>query len=185
MTDINRSLPNAPSSSTNSGPTHNTTASKRLTPQSIPKTIIFVDGRIKVAAIANCLKEWLIQKGYSCPLAHKTIEVYTSQVPKFDQDRIYTEFKKEQSVIHILVAMTALGMGMDIPDVEFVLQWGFPLTKDISDLWQRFGRAARAQGKKGIAVLLVPYWAFDNLGYYQDVSITQMASHVVPVQHAR
>src|SRR5438045_2723028 len=57
---------------------------------------------------------------------------------------------------------------MDIQDMHIVVQWNFPVTNDIGDLWQRFGHAARGQDKKGIAIFFVPHWAFDRLGYYNE-----------------
>ena len=42
---------------------------------------------------------------------------------------------------------------MDLPDIEIVVQW--KATCDLLSLWQRFGRAARGQGKTGTAILLV------------------------------
>jgi hypothetical protein len=42
-----------------------TGSQNRPTPQQIPKTIVFVDGRKKVAVVAKSLKECLIKKGYT------------------------------------------------------------------------------------------------------------------------
>jgi len=151
----------APVSASASGDSQNA----KSTPRQISKTIVFVDGRRKVAAVANYLKNCLLEKDYTAQLAHQTIGVYTSNVPKYDQDKLYSMFRSEQSSIRIVVATTALGMGMDIPDVDMVVQWNIPLTNDIGDLWQRFGRAARGQGRRGIAVFFAPYWTFNHLGY--------------------
>src|SRR5436190_14278729 len=137
-------------------------------PQLIPKSIVFLDGRKRIADAAKYLKECLVQKGYSPKLAHQTIGVYTAHVPKSDQDRLYSTFCSEQSSIQIMIATTALGMGMDIHDVHIVVQWNFPVTNDIGNLWQRFGCAARGQDKKGIVIFFVPHWAFDRLGYYNE-----------------
>lgn len=41
--------------------------------------------------------------------------------------------------------------GMDLPDVELVVQWR--ATCDMCDLWQRFGRVARATGREGTGLL--------------------------------
>ncbi|KAF8242678.1 hypothetical protein K440DRAFT_523521, partial [Wilcoxina mikolae CBS 423.85] len=43
----------------------------------------------------------------------------------------------------ILVCTSAAGMGVDIPDVDRIAQWRFPLLGGFDDLWQRFGHAAR------------------------------------------
>ncbi|KAJ3560032.1 hypothetical protein NP233_g11097 [Leucocoprinus birnbaumii] len=52
-----------------------------------------------------------------------------------------------------LCVTDAFGMGMDIPDVDVVVQWMPPL--DMSTLWQRFGRGARGEGLNATAILLV------------------------------
>ena len=56
-------------------------------------------------------------------------------------------------------------MGMDIPDVNRVVQWNFLITDNVGDLWQRFGYTARGHNKTGVAIFFVPYWAFNQLGY--------------------
>ena len=43
--------------------------------------------------------------------------------------------------------------GMDIGDIAIVIQW--KAMCDLSTLWQRFGRVARASGRTGTAILLV------------------------------
>ncbi|KIY69959.1 P-loop containing nucleoside triphosphate hydrolase protein, partial [Cylindrobasidium torrendii FP15055 ss-10] len=52
-----------------------------------------------------------------------------------------------------LIVTDAFGMGMDLPDIEFIVQWSIP--SDIDTLWQRFGRAARDFALSAIALLLV------------------------------
>ncbi|KAH6891607.1 P-loop containing nucleoside triphosphate hydrolase protein [Coprinopsis sp. MPI-PUGE-AT-0042] len=57
------------------------------------------------------------------------------------------------SAIWGLFCTDAFGMGMDIPDVDIVIQW--KATCDMCMLWQRFGRVARGWGCTGVAILLV------------------------------
>ncbi|KAF8193662.1 P-loop containing nucleoside triphosphate hydrolase protein [Pholiota molesta] len=52
-----------------------------------------------------------------------------------------------------LCCTDAFGMGMDLPNIEIVVQW--KATSDMCTLWQRFGRAARGEGKQATAILLV------------------------------
>jgi len=59
--------------------------------------------------------------------------------------------------IKILCATEAAGMGMDIPDIERVVQ--FMLPSSLSILIQRFGRAGRS-GQPALAILLVEATAF-------------------------
>lgn len=60
-------------------------------------------------------------------------------------------------------------MGMDIPDVERVVQFGLPPSPSLADIWQRFSRAMRKKQGQGIAYLFAPYWAFDQLGSLEAV----------------
>jgi superfamily II DNA helicase RecQ len=150
-----------------------TNSQNRPTPQRIPKTIVFVDGRKKVTSVASYLKKIIVEKGYPVQLTHQTIGIYTSNVPKYDQDKLYDIFREKGSSIRIGVATTALGMGMNIPDISIVVQWDIPVTNNLGDLWQRFGRAARGPGEKGIAILFAPYWAFDSLGYSEEKQTAQ------------
>ncbi|KAG2061414.1 P-loop containing nucleoside triphosphate hydrolase protein [Suillus hirtellus] len=47
--------------------------------------------------------------------------------------------------------MDSFGMGMDVPDIQLVLQWR--ATCKLSVLWQRFGRAVRDRNLQGTAIL--------------------------------
>ncbi|KAL9938451.1 hypothetical protein V8E36_003074 [Tilletia maclaganii] len=58
--------------------------------------------------------------------------------------------------IRIVVATEALGMGIDLPDVDMVIQWQMP--KDFTELVQHFGRAARGSGTTAKALLLCDSW---------------------------
>lgn len=66
--------------------------------------------------------------------------------------------------------------GCNIPDIDIVVQW--KLTTSVSAFVQRAGRAARAAGRTGLAVLLVEKSAydtdllahFDSLGLNSDVA---------------
>ena len=135
-----------------------------LTPQSIPKTILFVDGRTKVASVAQALIDKLVLVGYSSPLAFRTVETFHSFTSDHEKDRIFNEFRKSHSHIRILVATTAVGLGMNLPDVERVVVYGLLITMDLSDLMQRIGRAARAHGRVGDALIFLPYWLFSDYG---------------------
>ena len=146
-----------------SGTTQPTTVTD-LTPQSIPKTILFVDGKTEVAGAAQALIDKLVSVGYSGSLASRVIETFHSFTSDYDKDRIFDEFRKSDSHIRILVATTAVGLGMNLPDVECVVVYGLLITMDLSDLMQRIGRAARALGLVGDALIFLPYWLFSDYG---------------------
>ena len=80
------------------------------------------------------------------------------------------EFKKigEQSEIWIVVAIESLDLGVDLPDVLRIMQYSFPINKDLAVLWQRFGCAARDVKLSGEAVFLVEPWAFGSRDSVDD-----------------
>ncbi|KAK2464056.1 hypothetical protein APHAL10511_003926 [Amanita phalloides] len=50
-----------------------------------------------------------------------------------------------------LLATDSFGMGMDLPDIRIIVQWG--ATCSISTLWQRFGQCVRDPNLQGTAIL--------------------------------
>lgn len=144
--------------------TTQSTTGKELTPQNIPKTILFVDGRTKVTNVVQAMIDQLVLMGYSVPLASNTVEGFHSFTPAHDKDRILDEFRKPDSEVRILVATTAVGLGMNLPDVERVVVYGLLITMELSDLMQRIGRAARAASRTGDAIIFLPYWLFWDYG---------------------
>ncbi|KZZ93583.1 ATP-dependent DNA helicase [Ascosphaera apis ARSEF 7405] len=126
--------------------------------QGIPKTIIFADSYRVVNAVADYMINSLARQS----IAPGAVSIFTSRTSQYDKDLTYDEFCSNNSSIRIMVATTALGMGMDIPDVEVIIQWGLPTSKSIADLWQRFGRSARSPGKTGKAIAFLPHHVFDK-----------------------
>jgi superfamily II DNA/RNA helicase len=151
-------------SDTDPSDTAESTTEKELTPQNIPKTILFIDGKTKVASVAQALIDELVLIGYSVSQASSMVEEFHSFTPSHNKDRVLDEFRKADSDIRILVATTAVGLGMNLPDIERVVVYGLLITMDLSDLMQRIGRAARAAGRTGDAIIFLPYWLFSDYG---------------------
>ncbi|KAE9388702.1 P-loop containing nucleoside triphosphate hydrolase protein, partial [Gymnopus androsaceus JB14] len=59
-----------------------------------------------------------------------------------------------------LFVTDAFGMGLNLPDIELVIQ--YHATCDFSMLWQRFGRAGRALSITATAIFLVKSGFFDT-----------------------
>ena len=78
--------------------------------------------------------------------------VYHAEVPDKYQTYYLEEFKKPDSSIRILVCIVAFGMGVSIPDVDFVIYWGVP--RSTPCYWQEAGRCAR-DGHPGTAIFYV------------------------------
>ena len=66
------------------------------------------------------------------------------------EDRIFAEFPKLDSKIRVLITTVAFGMGVNIPDISYVLHWGVPST--VVAYWQEVGRCAR-DGRPGRAIM--------------------------------
>ncbi|KAF7293390.1 ATP-dependent DNA helicase RecQ [Mycena indigotica] len=61
-----------------------------------------------------------------------------------------------------LAVTDAFGMGLDLPDVEIVVQYRLTRGGDACTLWQRIGRAARDPAIEGTAVVLVDESTYDH-----------------------
>lgn len=99
------------------------------------RILVFALYKKEAARLEGTLNRW----GYSCGSIHgdKTQEA---------RERALAEFKN--GTCPILVGTDVAARGLDIPDVEVVLNYTFPLT--IEDYVHRIGRTGRA-GKNGIS----------------------------------
>ncbi len=61
-----------------------------------------------------------------------------------------------------MVATISLRMGINISDIERILNQSFPIGYDISDIQQRLGRGGRGPGRISQGYLLLLYWIFDS-----------------------
>jgi superfamily II DNA helicase RecQ len=133
----------------------------------IPKTIIYVDSIQQILIAVRTLTVWLIREGCSTSTATDAVQAYHSELAESDKRRISTEFAKpdtesalDSSKHRIIVATDAMGLGVNNPDVKYVIQWGVP--PSMGALSQRAGRAARGKGYYGKFVWFVPPWCFGD-----------------------
>jgi superfamily II DNA helicase RecQ len=122
-------------------------------PESIPKTLIFVDDRAECCALAtdliNLFPKWTRTTEF--PWATQIIREYHSilSAPTL-QDNLSA---LRSGDCRIMVCTDAVGLGLDVPDIERVIQWKVPEWMTVSSWWQRAGRAARGASTNGLAVL--------------------------------
>lgn len=64
-----------------------------------------------------------------------------------ERTRVFKQFKTNQS--RLLIATDVASRGLDVPDVDMVINFTFPLT--VEDYCHRIGRTGRA-GKKGESI---------------------------------
>jgi ATP-dependent DNA helicase RecQ len=78
------------------------------------------------------LAEELVRKGYKA-------RAYHAGLPKPVRERVQDEFIRDN--VHIICATVAFGMGIDKPDIRYVIHYDMP--KSIESYYQETGRAGR------------------------------------------
>ncbi|KAI0056258.1 P-loop containing nucleoside triphosphate hydrolase protein, partial [Artomyces pyxidatus] len=123
------------------------------TAEDLPRAIVFVDKIEHAHRILNRLHELVPALKDSIDFLHAWRSELSKQVAVHD-------FK--QGNTRIFIATEAAGMGMDIPDITLIVQFGTPANLSV---WiQRAGRAARSSWVQGLAIMLVQESAFQQVG---------------------
>ena len=114
-------------------------------------------------------------------LQNKIITMFHSQVETSDQQRIITTFKKPDSIIRCIITTVAFGMGVDIPDIKFIMHWGPSST--IIEYWQEVGRAGR-NGESAEAHLYIrPIDATHVEGPMKDFADKLLSNKLTCIRH--
>src|SRR6202165_3006751 len=127
----------------------------------IPKTLIFVDSVTEAILIARSLREKLHQYVQhntdlvACPKFNPETVIQTYFSPNDENAKSATLRTIRNGATRICVCTDAFGLGVNIPDIVRVIQWGVSPLLNTSSLFQRIGRAARDPGYLGIAVIYV------------------------------
>ena len=125
-----------------------------------PKTLIFCNTMNDIARVCNYL---LLKLGDSafCQSGEKLAEncmigIYHSTTWDAQKQRIVDALKNTESCSsRIIVATTALSMGVNFPDIHYIINWGPP--RILLDYHQEISRAGR-DGKQSDA-LIIFLWA--------------------------
>ncbi|KAE8218086.1 hypothetical protein CF319_g7966 [Tilletia indica] len=112
----------------------------------LPQTLVYVNSRKEATDAAAAIKRMLPPRFQS---AITSITALSSDQHK----RTVLKVKFPCGKVRILVATEAVGMGVDLPSVDMVIQWRLP--KDFKSLVQHFGRGARRAGQTTRAILLM------------------------------
>ncbi|KAF9058840.1 P-loop containing nucleoside triphosphate hydrolase protein [Rhodocollybia butyracea] len=118
----------------------------------IPKTFIYSDDIPSGPEIVDHLEKLLPKDLQGLGIIRPFSAVFSRKY----RQAVMKQFKA--GTVRVLVCTDAAGMGCNIPDIDVVVQWKLPGT--LSMFIQRAGRAARARGRKGLAVLLVERSAY-------------------------
>ncbi|KAF8153775.1 P-loop containing nucleoside triphosphate hydrolase protein [Crassisporium funariophilum] len=124
-------------------------------PSEIPKTFIYCDniamGTEIITYLMKRLPDEMRYLGFIRP--------YNACFSKEYRTVVMDKFRT--GTLRILVCTDAAGMGCNIPDIDLVVQWKLP--SSISSWVQRAGRAARAAGHVGLAILLAEPSAYTTI----------------------
>eukprot|EP00698_Gefionella_okellyi_P004351 TRINITY_DN14023_c0_g1_i1.p1 TRINITY_DN14023_c0_g1~~TRINITY_DN14023_c0_g1_i1.p1 ORF type:complete len:443 (-),score=102.46 TRINITY_DN14023_c0_g1_i1:48-1376(-) len=115
---------------------------------------------------ASRIERFLQQKGWNCVSIH-------GDKGQAERTQAFNQFKTAQ--VPLLVATDVAARGLDIPNVEFVINFSFPLT--VEDYVHRIGRTGRG-GKKGIAHTL--FTATDKAHAGELVNVLRETQQEVP-----
>ena len=81
---------------------------------------------------------------------HCLLGKYDANTLEKHKKRVMTELLKVDGVCRVVIATTALGMGINIPNVRFVIHYGPP--REVDDFMQEIGRGGR-DGKEATSVM--------------------------------
>ena len=108
-------------------------SNKCESPADIPKTIVFVHNRKSVWSLTTHLLQIAQEEfGSEGDFSH-LIANYSTILSQEYRDAVFHDFTA--GYIRILICTEAVGMGVDIPDVQRVIQWGVPNFINLSTMW--------------------------------------------------
>ncbi|CAC5388946.1 recQ [Mytilus coruscus] len=124
----------------------------------------------RVSEIFCTLKDCLGLKAYIDGIKDPNnilIEMFHKSTHQDSKDRILKEFKLKESRIRCVIATVALGMGLDIRDVDLVVHIGCP--KSVLSYWQEAGRCAR-DGRQGLSLIIYDMFTVSLKNTAKDIA---------------
>lgn len=119
-----------------------------------PKTIIFCNTMNEIAVVVNYLilelESSMFYPEFSAVEDNFILGIYHSNSWQSTKDRVLAQFKTN-GIKRVLIATTALCMGVNFPDVRYIVKWG--PARSILDQHQEAGRAGR-DGKKSHVIVI-------------------------------
>ncbi len=82
------------------------------------------------------------------------VEMFHGSLDSQTEEKLLLECMSRESRVRCIVTTVAFGMGIQVPDVKYVLHWGPP--DSLLSYWQEVGRCARDEQLVGKAILYVP-----------------------------
>jgi len=127
------------------------------TKKPVKKTLIYFDSIATLGCMLFHLRRLLVVAGYPADSVKYVVQGYFSDRTPGAKSRVYRAFLDGRAMV--VCATEAFGMGMDIPDIDWVYNWGIP--RSMSSLIQRFGRGARGKCRTAVCTLILPQYCKD------------------------
>ena len=112
--------------------------------ESTPKTIVFCNTMYDIASVMNHMMLKLGKAAYAPQHSRNAdnciIRIYHSCSWEHSKDKVLKSFK-ENGKVRIVIALSALSMGVNFPDVRYIINYG--PARDLLDQHQEIGRAGR------------------------------------------
>lgn len=118
---------------------------------SIPKTMVFMDSIQESQRLVFYLRRRLA-KHLQSSKAKDVVRVYSASLTW--HGRVQNLAALASGRARILVCTDAAGLGVDIPDIQIVVQWKIAKHLTLAGLVQRIGRAGRDPTVKAVAVVM-------------------------------
>lgn len=113
--------------------------------------------RTPFSGIIYCIRrdtcEYLALRLSECGIGAKP---YHAGLENMEKEKVLHNWRVNQPGYGVIVATTAFGMGIDKPDVRFVIHWQVP--KSFEGFYQEAGRA----GRDGRAALCIVYYGRED-----------------------
>ena len=94
------------------------------------------------------------------------VEMFHGQLDEASEVAIPSVFTKSQSTCRCIVGTIAFGLGLQIPDVRYVIHWGPP--KNMLQYWQEVGRGGR-DGEPCTAIMYLPRYSTNKTRVSSDL----------------
>ena len=65
------------------------------------------------------------------------VQEFTATILEYDCTQQYTEFKTTISSIRIIIATILLNMGINVPDIKYVIVWKIFITESLANIQQQ------------------------------------------------
>ena len=154
---------------------------------------IFLDvqskGRNALAQVTQCIKRHLDESGIIYCFSKRQVDELTEKLDKLGysvlnyhaglEDSVRAEHQRKfiRDEVQIMVATLAFGMGIDKPNVRFVIHYDMP--KSLEQYYQEIGRAGR-DGLESEALLLYSAGDIHKIRYFfEEISDKERAENLL------